>query len=101
MTTNSAVERRVGRMVDVLTRVRRLTLGQLAEQLGIHPNSLRDKISGRRPFTEDEIIILAQTLGVSVGDLFADPAERLGISVESGSACTRIPAGHAEDLRAA
>jgi transcriptional regulator with XRE-family HTH domain len=101
MATNQAVERRVGRMVDLLTRVRRLTLGQVAQQLDISPSTLRDKISGRRPFTEDEIIILARIFGVNEGDLFAHPEERLGISVESGSACTRIPAGHTEDLRAA
>jgi plasmid maintenance system antidote protein VapI len=87
-------------MVDVLIRAKKLQVGAVAAELGLHRNSFREKVRGDRAFTEDEIIILARVLGVTEGDLFADPLQRL-VTSESGSAWTNKPADQAEDLRAA
>ena len=67
-------------MVLALAKVANLSLGEVATHLDLHRNSLAEKVAGRRPFTEDEIVALAELFGVTPGRMFDDPAELLGIS---------------------
>ena len=60
-------------MIATLTRAHGLTRGQVAAALGVHPNRLADKIAGRQPFRESEIIAAAELFGVAPGRLFEDP----------------------------
>lgn len=78
-------------MISTLARARGLTMGQVAEELGIHRNRLADKIAGRQPFRESEILAAAELFGVAPGRLFDDPLELLGVTGGSSSACTRTP----------
>lgn len=64
---------RVGPMIATLTRAHGYTRGQVAAALGIHPNRLADKVAGRQPFRESEILAAAELFGVSPGRLFEDP----------------------------
>lgn len=66
-------------MVAALLRVTGRTTIEAAAALGIHRNSLSDKIRGRRAFTEDDILTLAGYFDVPPGRLFEDPAELLGV----------------------
>jgi lambda repressor-like predicted transcriptional regulator len=66
-------------MVITLAKVKGVTLGELADHIGTHRNSLTEKVARRRPFDEDEIILAAEKLGVPPGKLFEDPYELLGI----------------------
>lgn len=83
MSKKQAAHRPVGAMVVTLARARRITLGQIAERIGVHRNSLTEKIAGRSPFTEDEIILMAEVLGVRPARLFEDPLELLGLAEPS------------------
>jgi transcriptional regulator with XRE-family HTH domain len=78
-----AAERPVGPMVDLLARLEGVSLGDVAAALGIHPNTLTEKIRGRRAFTEDEIVILARLFGVPAGRFFEDPLQLLGVARQS------------------
>lgn len=78
-------------MIATLTRAHGLTRGQVAAALGVHPNRLADKIAGRQPFRESEILAAAELFRVPPGRLFEDPLELLGVTT-SGSefACTTL-----------
>lgn len=65
---------------------------QAAAHLGIHRNSLAEKIAGRRPFLEDEILALAAYFDIPPGRLFEDPAALLGVS-PAQSRCIGVPYG--------
>lgn len=78
-------------MVATLMRARGMTIGQLAEEVGIHRNRLGDKIAGRMAFREDDILALSNALGVPPGRLFDDPLELLGIAVATSSGPAWIP----------
>lgn len=68
-------------MIATLTRAHGFTRAQVAGALGIHPNRLADKIAGRQPFRESEIIAAAELFGVTPGRLFEDPLALLsGVS---------------------
>lgn len=67
-------------MVATLARARGLTVTALAQAVGLHRNRLADKIAGRQSFTETDILVLADHLGVDPGRLFEDPLELLGVS---------------------
>jgi transcriptional regulator with XRE-family HTH domain len=82
---------RIGPMVATLAEARGLTRLELAAKIGVHRNRLSDKIAGRLPFTETEILALAETLGVAPGRLFDDPVSALTAGFES--ACTARGAG--------
>lgn len=75
-------------MITTLARAHGVTLGQVADELGIHRNRLADKIAGRQPFRESEIIAAAAFFGVTPGQLFQDPLELLGVTGGSSSAWT-------------
>lgn len=79
-------------MVATLARAKGVTLGQVADHLGIHRNRLTDKISGRQHFRESDILALADYFGVAPGQLFGDPVALL--TGGSSSACTDRAAGH-------
>lgn len=68
-------------MVTTLARAQGVTLGEIADLLGVHRNALTAKLKGRRQFKEAEIIALAEFFGVSPGHLFEDPLELLGVGV--------------------
>lgn len=89
-------QRRVGTMASALMRVHGLSAGRVAGHLGLHRNTLYEKLAGRTAFYEEEIVALADLFRVPVGRLFDDPAELLGVSSisEDGSACIRPFAGH-------
>lgn len=78
-------------MVATLARARGLSTTQLGERIGVHRNRMADKIGGRSPFKEQEILALAELLGVPPARLFEDPLELLGVTT-SGSefACTTL-----------
>ena len=78
---------RVGPMVAAMLRATGRTTTEAATILGVHRNSLAEKIAGRRPFTEEEIITLAGYFGVAPGQLFNDPVELL-------SRCRSLSRGH-------
>lgn len=88
---------RVGPMIANLARAHGLTIGQVAEALGIHRNRLADKIAGRLPFRESEILAAAKLFGVEPGQLFEDPLALL--SGRSSSAWIRRFAGQRRHLR--
>lgn len=85
-------------MVATLARARGLTTSALAEAIGIHRNRMADKIAGRQPFREQEILALAELLDVPPGRLFDDPVALL--TGGSGSAWTRRTAGRRLELAA-
>lgn len=91
---------KVGPMVATLMRARGLTIGQLADEVGIHRNRLGDKIAGRMAFREEDILAVAEALGVKPGQLFDDPLELLGVTPTSGSSsvCTRTLSVVGSDL---
>jgi transcriptional regulator with XRE-family HTH domain len=64
-------------MVVTLASARGFSTSELAKRIGIHRNRLADKIAGRQPFRESEILALAAALGVSPGQLFGDPVALL------------------------
>lgn len=78
-------------MVATLARARGITTAALGAAIGIHRNRMADKIAGRNPFKESEILALAELLGVPPARLFEDPLELLGVTT-SGSefACTTL-----------
>jgi len=80
---------RVGPMLATLMRAKGVTIGELAQVLGVHRNRLGDKIAGRYPFKEAEIIAAAAFFGVTPGQLFEDPLVLLGVTSGSESAWTR------------
>lgn len=82
---------RVGPMIATLARAHELTIGEVADELGIHRNRLADKIAGRQPFRESEIIAAAELFGVEPGRLFEDPLALL--NGRSSSAWMRRVAG--------
>lgn len=77
-------------MVAALLKVTGKTTLEGAALLGMHRNSLADKIAGRRAFTEDEIVTLAAYFDVPPGRLFEDPAALLGVS-RAQSRCIEVP----------
>lgn len=79
---------RVGPMINTLARAHGLTRGQVADALGVHPNRLADKIAGRQPFRESEILAAAELFRVAPGRLFEDPLALL--SGVSEFACTTL-----------
>lgn len=78
-------------MVATLARAKGVTLGQVADHLGIHRNRLTDKINGRMHFRESDIVALADYFDVPPGRLFGNPLALL--TGESESAWTRRSAG--------
>jgi hypothetical protein len=66
-------------MVATLAKAAGIAMGTVATALDMHRNTLAEKMAGRRPFTEDEIVVLAQLLGTTPGRLFEDPRELLGL----------------------
>lgn len=78
-------------MVATLARARGITTAALGAAIGVHRNRMADKIAGRNPFKESEILALADLLGVPPARLFEDPLELLGVTT-SGSefACTTL-----------
>jgi transcriptional regulator with XRE-family HTH domain len=81
--------RPVGRMVVTLAKATGVTMATVAATLNMHRNTLAEKLAGRRPFTEDEIVLLARLFQVPPGRLFDDPLELLGATGRSGSAWIR------------
>lgn len=87
-------------MVATLARARGLSTSALGAAIGVHRNRMADKIAGRNPFKESEILALAELLGVPPARLFEDPLELLGVvSGGSSSACTRTAPAPARHLR--
>lgn len=87
---------RIGPMVATLARANGTSFSALALELGMHRNRLADKIAGRRPFQEGEILALAEFFGVPPGRLFDDPRQLLGITSElppSDPACVTAAEG--------
>lgn len=78
-------------MVATLARAKGVTLGEVAEVLGIHRNRLTDKINGRQHFRESDIVALADYFGIEPGRLFGDPLVLL--TGGSSSAWTRRTPG--------
>lgn len=78
-------------MVATLARARGITTAALGAAIGVHRNRMADKIAGRNPFKESEILAQADLLGVPPARLFEDPLELLGVTT-SGSefACTTL-----------
>lgn len=81
---------RVGPMIAAIAAAKGVTHAELAELVGVHRNRFSDKLRGKAPFREAEIVTLAEFFGVNPGQLFQDPLELLGVSEGSSSACTRI-----------
>jgi len=78
-------------MIAALAAAKGVTHAELAAELGLHRNRFSDKVKGKIPFREAEIMALAAYLDVSPGQLFADPVALL--TGGSSSACTRMFAG--------
>jgi|GEM_PF-3555450 len=51
---------------------------EIAEALKITQQAVSQKLSGRRPFTDLEVSVVARCLGVSPGSLFAETATAMG-----------------------
>lgn len=85
------MDTRVGPMIAALARAKGVSMGELADVLGIHRNRLSDKIAGRHAFRESEILAAADYFGITPGRLFGDPVALL--TGGSESAWTRRTAG--------
>lgn len=70
-------------MIAALAAARGINHAELAEAIGVHRNRFSDKVKGKIPFREAEIVIVAERLGVEPGRLFADPVALLTGAGES------------------
>lgn len=71
---NRELARHVGQEVRVALVRRGMTQRQLAESLGMTPNTLSAKITGMRPFDLDELADIEHVLGVPLAELLPIPA---------------------------
>ena len=55
---------------------RRISQQALAEALGVTQQAVSQKLSGRRPLTDQEITVAARLLDVPAGEFFAEPLVR-------------------------
>lgn len=83
--------KRIGRMVSALASAHGIQHIEMAAELGIHRNSLSEKVAGKRRFTDEEIVRLAEMLGVPPGRLFDDPVEMLGATEPRRRSSGRSP----------
>lgn len=64
------------RCIRALLAARGESIETLANQTGIAHSTLKRRLSGRSPFTIDELSYIAKHFGVSVAQLIAPPFER-------------------------
>lgn len=76
-------------MIAALAAAKGVNYAEMAAYLGVHRNRFSDKVKGKLPFKEAEIMALAAYFDVSPGTLFEDPVALL--TGGSSSACTRTP----------
>lgn len=58
-------------------KAQRRTLGRVARQIGVSPNTLSSKMNGKNEFKLNEMLALQFILGgLTLEYLFADPAEK-------------------------
>lgn len=61
---------RLNQKIREVRLAKNMKQAELAKNLGITVQSYSMKEAGRRPITTDELQIIANTLNISVGDLF-------------------------------
>ena len=59
----------IGERIDQLRAEKKLTLKKLAGNLFISDGALSMKMSGKRPFTVDELLILSDIFGITLDEL--------------------------------
>lgn len=64
----------------VARKEKRLYQRELAEKLGIHPQTYHEKEVGKKDFTLTEAKILAKTFHCTLDDLFGGDESELGVS---------------------
>ena len=69
MTNSTYLDRLRGAMAE-----RRISQREAAERLGISQPSLSDRMNRRTPMSVDELLTLADMLGVAPADLLGDAA---------------------------
>jgi transcriptional regulator with XRE-family HTH domain len=73
-TTTNDTSRRIAARVSAALSEAGISQRDAAARTGIHINTLSRRLTGNSPFTVPELDILADLLGVSVPDLFAQAA---------------------------
>lgn len=72
-----AVERDVRRNIGRIVKMRRVGLDmsqvELARHIGMTEGDLSRKVNGHRAWSEAELLLVAEALDLSVGDLFQNP----------------------------
>lgn len=53
---------------------------ELASRIGMHQNTLSDRLAARRPFSTDHLFAIAEALGVDPLSLMRSPAAAVGQS---------------------
>jgi hypothetical protein len=70
----TGTDERIGRIVEVMLDLLGVSKQALAEQVGMKPQTLGQKISGNRPWSANELERVAAALGFPVMALHTDPA---------------------------
>jgi transcriptional regulator with XRE-family HTH domain len=74
---DAQVERNLGRTVRLLLGYRETTVPQLADRIGLHPQSLRDRLNGKCRFTVADIADIAHALDIPHEWLFVEDPDEL------------------------
>ena len=93
----SAIDEYVGREVHQRMWDRHMTNVALAGQLGITPSALGHKLRGRRDWSLDELLRVAELLDVAVVELLPEPRtgpESTGVTIRSRRRVPSLPSGH-------
>lgn len=70
--TSEPAGKQNGLAIRALRRMARLTAAELAEQVGLHEQALRNIENGSRPASDTAIYAIAQALGVPAGAITRD-----------------------------
>lgn len=70
----SGTDERIGRIVEVMLDLLGVSKQDLAARIGMKPQTLGQKISGKRPWSANELERVAAALGFPVMALHMDPA---------------------------
>jgi transcriptional regulator with XRE-family HTH domain len=75
-----AVDEAVGKRVRLLRLARSLSQSELASQIGVSFQQVQKYERGTNRMSASKLVAIADTLGVSVSDLFGDASNALGKS---------------------
>lgn len=71
----TAADVAVGRMVAAILELEAMRHQDLADRIGMNPQTLSGKINGRSPWQVDELVRIAESLAVPIGCLYRDPMD--------------------------